>query len=39
MAPALNTGQLALARHCLTYNNTIDYHLHRLSSIDIQDIV
>jgi len=39
MAPALNAGQLALARHCLAYNDATDYHLHKLSSIDIQDIV
>ena len=39
MAPALNAGQLALARHWLAYNDATDYHLHKLSSIDIQDIV
>src|ERR1700755_411549 len=39
MVPALNAGQLALARHCLAYNDATDYHLHKLSSIDIQDIV
>jgi hypothetical protein len=39
MAPALSAGQLALARHCLAYNDATDYHLHKLSSIDIQDIV
>jgi transposase len=30
---------LALARHCLAYNDATDYRLHKLSSIDIQDIV
>jgi hypothetical protein len=39
MVTALFVAQLQFVRHCFSYNDSIDFYLHKLSTAEIADII